>query len=145
MTDTHPITLAAAAEEYGFTVSILRTEIDMGGLAGYRIGKRLYTTRNDLKTMLANYKPKPMSVGPSGIYVVGFANFIKIGFSSFTEKRIEGIQLGIPEKLTVYRCLEGTMRHEKMLHHRFKKYRTRGEWFRHEGELADWVKGGCLT
>lgn len=52
MSDDHAITLAAAAKEFGFSVPTLRAEADRGHLAIYRIGKRLYTTRNDIRAMV---------------------------------------------------------------------------------------------
>lgn len=52
MNDDRPMKLKDAAEEYGFTVSTLRAEAGRGRLAIYRIGKRDYTTRNDIKGMV---------------------------------------------------------------------------------------------
>ena len=53
MNDNDPIKLKDAAEEYGLTVSTLRAEAGRGRLAIYRIGKRDYTTRNDIREMVA--------------------------------------------------------------------------------------------
>jgi hypothetical protein len=149
--DNDTITLKDAAGHFGYTVSTLRAEAGRGRLVIYKIGKRLYTTPADIKKLQISYRAIPMPleclaselVAPAGIYIVGFSNFIKIGWSSFIEKRIEEIQCGVPEKLTIHRCLEGTMRHERYLHHRFSKQRLRGEWFRLEGELAEWIKNRC--
>jgi hypothetical protein len=46
------ITLRDAAQHFGFTVSTLRAEADRGRLAIYKIGKRYYTTPNDIRQMV---------------------------------------------------------------------------------------------
>ena len=146
-----PITLKDAAQHFGFTVAALKAEAGRGRLPIYKIGKRLYALPAEV---LALPKPRPMPLdkplrellfAPSGIYVVGFASFVKIGWSGCIEKRIEEVQQGVPETLTLYRCLEGDIRDERNLHHRFRAHRTRGEWFRLEGELAEWIERGCAA
>jgi hypothetical protein len=50
--DDDTITLADAAEHFGFSVYTLRAEADRGKLAIYKIGKRYYTTPGDIKEMV---------------------------------------------------------------------------------------------
>jgi DNA-binding transcriptional MerR regulator len=50
--ETDTITLADAAQHFGFSVSTLRAEADRGRLTIYRIGRRLYTTPADIKEMV---------------------------------------------------------------------------------------------
>lgn len=50
--DQDAITLADAAQHFGFTVSTLRAEADRGRLTIYKIGKRYYTTPADIKEMV---------------------------------------------------------------------------------------------
>lgn len=79
-----------------------------------------------------------------GIYIVGFDNYVKIGFSSKVHLRIGSVQRGIPVILTIYSVIENkTRRDEINLHHRFAALRTFGEWFRFDGELRVWIEGGC--
>jgi len=53
MTGDHDtITLADAAQHFGYTVETLRAEHRRGRLALYRIGKRLYTTPADIREMV---------------------------------------------------------------------------------------------
>jgi hypothetical protein len=52
MTDHDTITLADAAQHFGFTVSTLRAEAGRGRLTIYKIGKRYYTTPNDIREMV---------------------------------------------------------------------------------------------
>jgi hypothetical protein len=46
------ITLKDAASHFGYTVSTLRAEADRGRLTIYKIGKRYYTTPNDIREMV---------------------------------------------------------------------------------------------
>jgi hypothetical protein len=47
-----PITLADAAQHFGFTVLTLRAEADRGRLTIYKIGRRYYTTPADVMQMV---------------------------------------------------------------------------------------------
>lgn len=81
---------------------------------------------------------------PGWVYVVGFAGYVKIGFTSRSvEERIVSLQTGCPEPIAVYATLRGSLSFERHLHDRFKSFHTQGEWFRREGELAAWIDGGC--
>ena len=51
--------------------------------------------------------------------------------------------LQMPEKMEVFAILEGWLREEMAYHNRFGAYRLNGEWFRREGDLAEWINGGC--
>ncbi|WP_409566694.1 GIY-YIG nuclease family protein [Methylobacterium sp. E-005] len=78
------------------------------------------------------------------IYVVGFAQYVKIGITQRdVQHRIAGIQTGCPEKLEIYATFPGGLLLEKELHRRFAEHRRQGEWFVREGELAEWIAGGC--
>lgn len=80
----------------------------------------------------------------SGIYVIQFMEFIKIGFSDDLLQRICAVQAGLPLGIKVHQLIEGKKRaDEAKLHRNFAAYRTRGEWFRFEGVLRFWVEGGC--
>lgn len=72
-----------------------------------------------------------------GIYVAGFGPYVKIGVSTDVYERVATIQA--PEELKIYAILDGWITKEKQLHRRFSAYRLRGEWFKHEGELAKWI------
>ena len=52
MYDENVITLAAAAEHFGFAISTLRREAARGRLVTYKIGRRLYTKRRDVLDMV---------------------------------------------------------------------------------------------
>jgi hypothetical protein len=78
------------------------------------------------------------------IYVIGFAGYVKIGFTKWPlEYRLASIQTSCPEKLHIYATFRGSLTIEAELHRRFAGYGTHGERFRREGALAEWIDGGC--
>jgi hypothetical protein len=82
MTGDHDtITLADAAQHFGYTVETLRAEHRRGRLALYRIGKRLYTTPADIREMVQACRVEqkvPASIvtrrGASSSYVTEYAS-----------------------------------------------------------------------
>lgn len=80
----------------------------------------------------------------SGIYIVQFMSFVKIGFSDDILRRIANIQDTLPTRIKVIGIFEGrTRKGERSVHRKFAKYRTRGEWYNLEGKLVAWIEGGC--
>jgi hypothetical protein len=88
--------------------------------------------------------PQVRAVRPC-VYVIGFGPYIKIGFTTNpVEARMAGLFGHYPDPPKVYAVLKNRkITHERELHARFASLRVKGEWFRHEGELADWISGGC--
>lgn len=82
----------------------------------------------------AQRAPEPM------VYIFGFDQYVKIGFSRNFRKRRRQLQDGLPRAIETYLVISGTYQTEKELHKRFAKYRLRGEWFLFAGELADWIE-----
>lgn len=90
--------------------------------------------------------PKPyyaLSPPRVGVYVIGYGPYVKIGISLNIDERMAAIQTSAPEKLQLYAIIDGWLAEEKALHRRFAGCRLRGEWFRKEGELEQWINGGC--
>lgn len=136
-----PITLKEASElHFSGLVSVasLMDDVKLGRLSAFKIG---YTTLTTGKAVEDLKITRDLSGG--AVYVVGFNQYIKIGFSRNLLKRIAKIQEYSPEKLTVHAKFPGSIRDEILLHRRFQEYRLNGEWFRHEGELKTWIEGGC--
>lgn len=52
MTDLDTMTLKEASERYRFPIATLRAEIGRGRLVVYKIGKRFYTTPDDIRAMV---------------------------------------------------------------------------------------------
>jgi hypothetical protein len=83
------------------------------------------------------FKP---SEGPA-VYVFGFDQYVKIGFSRDFRKRRRGLQEGLPRALDIYLVIpNGSFQTEREFHARFARYRLRGEWFLFAGELAEWIE-----
>jgi hypothetical protein len=79
-----------------------------------------------------------------GDYVYFFVNedygFCKIGYSKNPLSRIESLQSGCPFSLRILGFVEGDRVVERNFHKRFWANRSRGEWFRYEGELKKFCK-----
>jgi hypothetical protein len=71
------------------------------------------------------------------VYVVGFADYIKIGWSKSVDRRLCVVQDGVPEVLTVIATFPGSQRDERNLHRHFSAYRLHGEWFRKPPNLIE--------
>lgn len=65
--DTDPITLQDAASHFGFSVWTLRTEAGKGRLAIYRIGRKDYTTANDVREMVEKCRVEKRGQGSISI------------------------------------------------------------------------------
>ena len=145
MTSDHDtITLKDAASHFGYTVSTLRAEADRGRLTIYKIGKQYRVKPKDVQALdrcwFAKKNAKPVG---SGIYVIGFHVYVKIGWSADLPARLRGLQSALPVGLTIYATFQCDKTNEGILLRRFREYKTRGEWFRNEGRIAEWVKRGC--
>ena len=68
---------------------------------------------------------------------------VKIGISTDPTKRLRGIQTGNGEEIEIVLILPGGRHLECKLHSRFKHQRERGEWFREEGKLLDFLADKC--
>lgn len=65
---------------------------------------------------------------------------IKIGYSANFHRRIQDLQLAVPDSLEVLGLLEGTVGDEADLHKTFSHLRIHGEWYRADQELLEFVK-----
>lgn len=64
---------------------------------------------------------------------------VKIGFGVSYKDRIANLNVASPEDLKVLAVMPGDRKAEGELHTRFRKYHIRGEWFKLEGDLADFI------
>lgn len=121
----------------------LRQEIAVGRLPGWNFGARMFTSLQRVTELYDQITRLKRTDLGKGVYVIGYDNYVKIGITQGIKSRLETIQTSIPAKLEVYAMFDGWRRDELMLHKRFAAYRLQGEWFRREGELAEWIDGGC--
>lgn len=68
-------------------------------------------------------------------------NMVKIGWSiRHPDKRLSMLRVGSPVRLDRLGYMRGDESLEQKIHQRFWSFRTHGEWFSHEGELAKFIK-----
>lgn len=78
------------------------------------------------------------------VYFVQGGDAIKIGFSTNTAGRLVGLQTSNAEELELLGSVRGSQKDEAELHEMFCHLRLRGEWFRAEDELTDYIKSALL-
>jgi hypothetical protein len=90
--------------------------------------------------------PEPAPGAPPAkmtVYVIRSGPYVKIGRATDFQRRLAGLRTQSPYDIEVVATLSQPDYVELILHARFAMHRHRGEWFREEGELADWIKAGC--
>lgn len=83
------------------------------------------------------------------IYAINAASGLtKIGRTRHPLKRLTTLQTGSPERLWLVACFSSPRVHraEALLHQRYAKYRSHGEWFRLPLPEIEWLASlTCLT
>lgn len=66
------------------------------------------------------------------IYIVQAGEFVKIGIAVDVKVRLSELQVGCPYQMSLLRFWRSLKpaRDERMIHHKLKPYRVRGEWFK---------------
>jgi hypothetical protein len=65
---------------------------------------------------------------------------IKIGYADNVIRRMYRLQQGNPSVLRVIATMPGANEQEKVLHRRFRHLRVRGEWFRADEGLLEYIR-----
>jgi hypothetical protein len=137
--------------------------VDMATRIAARIGHPSAKAR--LSAELANSPPPPsepiryvplakrarITLPPLGsdhyghVYVIGFADYVKIGWSENVANRLFDLQKHAPEKLVLYKLIAARPETERALHLKFKRLRLHGEWFALTNSLKTWLEDGCPT
>jgi hypothetical protein len=68
---------------------------------------------------------------------------VKIGAAANIRRRIGQLQIGCPAELRILFHEEGGKVREQELHRTFGAQRIRGDWFRLEGQVAEYVSRNC--
>lgn len=73
-----------------------------------------------------------------------YSNSVKIGYTTLKglKKRIETLQIGTPNELTLLGATWGDKKTEKKIHEKFDYSHIRGEWFHYTKELEEFI-GEC--
>lgn len=112
-------------------------------IAVYLASTELFTKRGGEKKKKEIERGRRKPAKQESVYVVGSIDFdyVKIGRSTNPRKRFSALQTGYPKELHVFRVFTtNDLDLEKSLHKKFSDYHTYGEWFRVEGDLADWLE-----
>lgn len=84
-----------------------------------------------------NY-PYPL-IRASRVYFVLLNDFIKIGVTQDLRQRMIQLMNDSPYKITLLRFVRGNRTLERSYHLKFARLRARGEWFRAELELIEFI------
>lgn len=78
---------------------------------------------------------------PSVVYFIqaGVGGHIKIGVTTDVRERLSRLQMASPVDLQLLGAVAGDRYFEASLHDRFHHLHVRGEWFRAERELLDYI------
>lgn len=77
---------------------------------------------------------------PSNVYFVRVGDFVKIGFASNPKSRILELSNRCPYEFSLLATITGDKTDERKLHRRFESLRHRGEWFRFESPLKEYIQ-----
>jgi hypothetical protein len=91
-----------------------------------------------------NYRGENRHLNPTlqrvgKIYVLRFADWVKIGFAINVTKRLHFLRVAMPLEPTLLGTLDGSRLDELALHDKFKHLRARGEWFHMRDDIAEWI------
>ena len=84
---------------------------------------------------------KPMPKGDGTIYFVQCHGLIKIGMTRSWHARLRKMGTDIPGEAIILHTEPGTFADEKDTHRRFAHLRERGEWFRADSDILDYIHG----
>ena len=93
--------------------------------------------------MIENTVPKsewPFSLDNFAVYFIDNGDFVKIGRSTNTAKRLATLQCASPYDLKIILVVTGGYDKEQELHERFAHLRHRGEWFKKGPELLQFIE-----
>ncbi len=78
------------------------------------------------------------------VYFIQAGDAIKIGFSKNPPDRLAGLQTSHHEDLLLLGSIKGTPEDERNHHQMFCHLQLRGEWFRAEEELVEYINSALL-
>lgn len=96
-------------------------------------------TCSQIGTDLTQRDSRPVRLGY--VYFVRAGDAIKIGFSTNSKTRLASLQTSNSEQLELLAMMRGTQSDERDLHQQFCHLNLRGEWFRVDEELLDFIRG----
>jgi hypothetical protein len=73
------------------------------------------------------------------VYFIRSGDCVKIGVATNPRARFSSLQVAHPSDLELLAVTSGGEAREKILHRRFQHLAVRGEWFRLEGDLVEYI------
>lgn len=74
------------------------------------------------------------------VYFVTDGEAIKIGWTKHMVQRLSALQHPLRQELTVLGTMAAERHQETLMHHRFHHLRIRGEWFKMDPSITDYIK-----
>lgn len=111
----------------------------------YRKGRRppsptAWSANQDFNLRIITTPKTDKNAATDSVYYIQCEGFVKIGYTTGEIKwRMESLRLGNPFPLTLLWAEPGGIDIEKEAHSRWAKFKHRGEWYRLEGALADFL------
>jgi hypothetical protein len=68
-------------------------------------------------------------------------SYVKVGISKDPKKRLSTIQLSNPIELIILGYIPGNETIEKKIHHHLKEHHSRGEWFKYNYQVHEFIDG----
>lgn len=75
----------------------------------------------------------------SCVYFIGTRLFVKIGYTTNVWQRLSDLNAMSPFRLDILLLAQGDFTQERDFHGQFARQWIRGEWFRHDGKLAEFI------
>lgn len=143
-----PVRLADACRLFlggSFTTAWLRRQIQLGNCESLFIAGQYRVTRSQIEALCAKIEIDPTghrrhAALSASVYFVRCNEFLKIGYAANVGERFRTMQTASPYEMELLGTMAGGVEMEEQLHRRFRHLQHRGEWFRLEGELAEFVR-----
>lgn len=78
--------------------------------------------------------------GPRRVYIVKVGEYVKIGYSADVRGRIMEMQVSNPHAVELLYAFPGDEKIEDFLHYAFDHLHHRGEWFRMDKQISDFIE-----
>lgn len=78
--------------------------------------------------------------GPDRVYFIRMRDLIKIGYTAALKQRLSSIGDTMPYPIELLHDVPGDRFSEAWHHWRFDHLRVKGEWFKDDPELLDYIK-----
>lgn len=95
-----------------------------------RLDRDIDSTEIAKSIMAGNPHPRPRKPPAKGVYFAESDGYVKIGYSTDVDRRMESLQTMCPHGIKLLHVEPGTMQTEKEWHRAYAEYRHNGEWFK---------------